>query len=311
PAIREMLAAIEQVGATDATVLISGETGSGKELVARAVHEVSPRGQGPVVAVNCAALAEGLLASERFGQGRGAFTGAVRDRAGLFETADGGTLFLDEVGDMSLRLQQRLLRVLQEREATRVGDTRPRAVDTRIVAATHRDLKAETEAGRFREDLYYRLAVFPIPVPPLRDRAGDIPLLAQHFLERLMARSESATGYTVSGSAMKVLRESPWPGNVRQLFSAVESAAIRSRTGEIGVEHLPAELREGDGDAAGRYRAPSDASDERAQIIAALRAAKGVRARAARALGMSRTTLWRRMTELGLIGDETTADGEP
>ena len=308
PAMAEMLGAIRQVAGTEATVLIHGETGTGKELAARAVHRLSERSEGPFVPVNCAGLAEGLLESELFGHVRGAFTGAVRDRSGLFSAADGGTLFLDEVGDMSRHLQKRLLRVLQEREAAPVGSTRPRPVDVRIVAATHRDLRAEMEGGRFREDLYYRLAVFPIHVPPLRDRAGDIPLLARHLLERIADRSASGRVQSLSGAAMRALREHPWPGNIRELFAALESAAIRAGASDIGVQHLPPEVRNAR-TASARYRAP-EPDDERAEIIAALDAARGVRADAARALGMSRTTLWRRMSALGLLGEADEAAPE-
>ncbi|MDX1578916.1 MAG: sigma-54 dependent transcriptional regulator, partial [Gemmatimonadota bacterium] len=300
PAMVEMLESIHQVAETEATVLITGETGTGKELVARAIHELSTRRTGPFVPVNCAALAEGLLESELFGHVRGAFTGAERDREGLFEAAHGGTALLDEVGDMSLRLQKRLLRTLQEGEAKPVGASRAKVLDVRILAATHRDLRSEMEAGRFREDLYYRLAVFPVRVPPLRDRREDIPLLVRHALDRLADRSARPVPDAVAPAAMRALREHDWPGNVRQLFGAVESAAIRAGEGEIRLEHLPPEIRHEEEDGRARYRAPSEPTDERAQILAALDSAGGVRTRAAELLGMSRTTLWRRMKALGI-----------
>jgi len=306
-AIAEVLEMVAQVAETEATVLVSGETGTGKELVARAVHELSPRRSGPFVPVNCAALAEGLLESELFGHVRGAFTGADRDREGLFSAADGGTLLLDEVGDMSLRLQKRLLRVLQEGEATPVGSSRPQRVDVRVVAATHRDLKTEMEAGRFRDDLYYRLAVFPIRLPPLRERGGDIPLLVRHLLDRLADRSSAPVPTALAARAMKALRAHSWPGNVRELFAAVESAAIRARGGEIRVEHLPPELRGEASSAPARYRAPTKIDDERAEIVAALATSDGARADAATLLGMSRTTLWRRMKALGLEEEGSSA----
>ncbi|MDH3733843.1 MAG: sigma-54 dependent transcriptional regulator [Gemmatimonadota bacterium] len=298
--VAEMLAQIRQVAPSDATVLLIGETGTGKELAARAVHELSGRSHGPFVPVNCAALAEGLLESELFGHVEGAFTGAMRDKVGLFETADGGTLLLDEVGDMSLRLQKRLLRALQEHEVTPVGATRPRRVDVRVIAATHRDLRAEMETGRFREDLYYRLSVFPIRLPPLRDRAGDVPLLTRHMLSRLSERSTGPVPSALSRSAMRTLREHAWPGNVRELLSVIESAAIRAGGGTIGLEHLPVELRSLHRQL-DRYRATGDPESEGAEILSALEAARGVRGHAASLLGMSRTTLWRRMRDLGLL----------
>jgi DNA-binding NtrC family response regulator len=299
-ALDDVIGAIQQVAGSDATVLVTGETGTGKELVARAIHEVSARSMGPFVPVNCAALAEGLLESELFGHVRGAFTGAVHDKEGLFTAADGGTIFLDEVGDMSLRLQQRLLRVLQEREAAPVGSTRTRPVDVRVVAATHRDLAEETRQGRFREDLYYRLDVFRIRVPPLRERRGDIPLLVRHALDRLEERSQGSVPRSLSRAAIRRLSAYAWPGNVRELLSAVQSAAIRAGDREIGVEHLPGVVRGAGEPRADRYRPPSLPADERSAILQALRATDGHRARTAEMLGMSRTTLWRRIRELGI-----------
>src|SRR5215212_8201120 len=221
PKMREAIASIRRVAAGDTTVLITGETGTGKELAARAVHDLSPRQRAPFIAVNCGALADGVLESELFGHVRGAFTGAVRDRVGVFEAANAGTIFLDEIGEMSVTLQQRLLRVLQEREVTRVGATRAAKVDVRVVAATHRDLGTLVEQGRFREDLYYRLAVFPIALPPLRDRRADIPLLVEHALTILRTRREGAERLACSPLAMRLLRAYDWPGNVRQLFSVL------------------------------------------------------------------------------------------
>ncbi|MEZ4423609.1 MAG: sigma-54 dependent transcriptional regulator [Gemmatimonadota bacterium] len=303
----DVLRQIEQVGPTDATVLVTGETGTGKELVAHAVHRASRRSVGPFVAVNCAALAEGVLESELFGHVRGSFTGAVKDKVGLVQAADGGTLFLDEIGDISPGLQQRLLRVLQEREVTRVGDVRATRVDVRIVAATRRDLRSEMEAGRFRDDLFYRLNVFRIALPPLRERQEDIPLLAEHRLLRLAdisGRGRDAGDPPLSPLAMRMLRAYPWPGNVRELFSAIESAWIRAGAGRIEGQHLPEEVRAAAGGLQGleRYRAPDDGADERDVIRRALEDADGVRARAAERLGMGRTTLWRKMKELGLDG---------
>jgi two-component system response regulator HydG len=305
-AMRDVYDAVRRVAPSDATVLVTGETGTGKELVARAIHDCSARSLGPFLAVNCAALADGVLESELFGHVRGAFTGAVGDREGLFRAAEGGTILLDEVGDMSLRLQQRLLRVLQEREVTPVGASRPVSVDVRVIAASRRDLRSEAEAGRFRDDLFYRLAVFPIELPPLRDRHGDVPLLVEAALERLRGRSLVPTPESCTPSAMRLLRAWKWPGNVRELLGVLESAAIRSGGEPIGVEHLAPEIRGaaapaiGDGLEEHRYQAPDDRAEERAAIRSALEAADRHRERAARMLGMSRTTLWRKMREYGI-----------
>ncbi len=308
PAMVAVFEAMSQVAPTETTVLISGETGTGKELVARALHDASLRAQGPFVPVNCAALAGGILESELFGHVRGAFTGAVQAKRGLFSAADRGTVFLDEVGDMSLRLQQRLLRVLQEREVTPLGGVRAEPVNVRVVAATHRHLKEEVAAGRFRADLYYRLNVFRIELPPLRERREDIPLLVEVALQRLQERSSNEVPLSVSPLAFRLLQQHEWPGNVRELLSAVESAAIRVQGNRIAVQHLPAELRVDEAQAEmgssagreGRYRSPVEPEDERAVIEAALEESAGVRAEAAELLGMSRTTLWRKMKTYGL-----------
>jgi len=276
-------------------VLVTGETGTGKELVARAIHDSSARRRGPFQAVNCASLAEGLLETELFGHVRGSFTGAVGDKQGLFEAAHGGTLFLDEIGDISLNLQQRLLRVLQEREVRRVGSVRATPVDVRVVAATRRDLRREVAEERFREDLFYRLNVFPITLPPLRERAADIPLL----VEAAMAGARrTRPRLACSPLAMRTLRAHSWPGNVRELMAALESAAIRADGDRIEAQHLPLEVRAPlEHDAAGgdRYRVHDAHGDERSTILAALEEAGGSRARAAEILGMGRTTLWRKM----------------
>ncbi|HSL69486.1 MAG TPA: sigma-54 dependent transcriptional regulator [Longimicrobiales bacterium] len=299
-AMRAVFDAVRRVAPTDTTVLVTGETGTGKELVARGVHDHSARRHGSFLAVNCAALAEGLLESELFGHVRGAFTGAVSDKSGLFEAANGGTLFLDEIGDMSLGLQQRLLRVLQEREVRRVGAVRSTNVDVRIVAATRRDLRQLVAEGRFREDLFYRLNVFTIALPPLRDRTADIPLLVESALGRLRGKRRRLT---CSPLALRMLRAYAWPGNVRELLAALESAAIRADGERIDAQHLPPEVRaaseahSGNGD---RYRAGHAADDERGAIMAALEQAAGSRARAAEILGMSRTTLWRKMRSYGI-----------
>ena len=312
-AMREVFDSIRQVADTDTTVLVTGETGTGKELVARALHNHSARAGESFVPVNCSALAEGILESELFGHRRGAFTGAHTDREGLFRAADGGTLFLDEVGDMSLRLQQRLLRVLQEREIVPVGDSSAVRVDVRVIAATHRDLAEEVEADRFRADLLYRLDVFRIHLPPLRERVSDIPLLVEEALTRLRRRSRTPVPTGCSPLAMRLLRSYAWPGNVRQLFGVVESAAIRAGEDRIEANHLPDDVRRPRADGAarpergapeegggGRYHAPESAEDERRAIRAALERSDGVRTEAARLLGMSRTTLWRKLKEYGM-----------
>jgi DNA-binding NtrC family response regulator len=305
PAMRAVYEAVRQVAPTDATVLIQGETGTGKELVARAIHDASRRTSGPLIPVNCASLAEGILESELFGHVKGAFTHAVESRRGLFEAAEGGTIFLDEVGDMSLNLQQRLLRVLQEREVTPVGATRPVKVDVRVIAATNRDLREEAAAGRFREDLFYRLNVFRLDLPPLRDRRQDIPLLVEAALERLGSRWSGPVPQECSPFALRLLRSHDWPGNVRELFAVVESAAIRAGSGRLEAQHLPAEIRErgavhGRGLSESRYQGPAAGEDEREAVMAALRQAGGIKSRAAELLGMSRTTLWRKIREYGL-----------
>lgn len=301
-AIRSVLEVVERVAPTDATVLVIGETGTGKELVARAIHEQSDRADGPFVAVNCAALAEGLLESELFGHRRGAFTGAVRDRTGLFEAASGGTILLDEIGDVSPAMQHRLLRVLQERELTPVGAVKPIPVDVRVVAATNKDLRAEMEAGRFRDDLYYRLNVVRIEVPPLRTRRQDIPLIAEAFYDKVERRPHSGC----SPLAMRLLQAHAWPGNVRELLAALESAHIQAGNRRIEAQHLPADVRgaeDQEREPHERYRRTQPVGHEKSDIEEALAAAGGVRSVAAERLGMSRTTLWRKMKEYGLVDE--------
>ena len=238
PALKKVLAQIEMVAPTNASVLILGESGTGKELVARAIHERSPRKGAALVRVNCASVPRELFESEFFGHVRGAFTGAVKDRVGRFELAHGGTLFLDEIGEVPLELQSKLLRVLQEGQFEKVGEDRTRTVDVRIVAATNRDLEAEVKASRFRQDLYYRLSVFPIELPPLRDRAEDIPTLARQFLQQ-SARKLGVTTPHLTPAQVKELQSYDWPGNVRELQNVIERAAIRSRNGQLDVGLRP------------------------------------------------------------------------
>jgi len=236
PAIQKLLQQIETVAPTDATVLVEGESGTGKELIASAIHEQSSRRNRPLVRVNCASIPRELFESEFFGHTAGAFTGATRDRAGRFQVADKGTLFLDEVGEIPVELQGKLLRVLQEGQFSRVGEDTERKVDVRIVAATNRDLEQEVEAGRFRQDLYYRLTVFPVQVPPLRERRGDIPLLVDHFLPLATRGGRLGRRVRPSKSQLEALQRYDWPGNVRELQNVIERAVIGSRGGKLALE---------------------------------------------------------------------------
>jgi len=302
---------IEQIADTDATVTIEGESGTGKELVARAIHFSSGRAKNPFVLVNCSALVETLLESELFGHVSGAFTGAIRDKIGRFEAADGGTVFLDEIGDVSPAVQVKLLRVIQEREFERVGESAPRSADVRIITATNRSLKRLMEQGAFREDLYYRLRVVPIHLPPLRERREDIPLLVSAFVERFH-RDMAKPITRVSDAALAKLMDYHWPGNVRELENAIEHAFVRCSGQEIQEEHLPVELRLGPAaDTAAQTPVPPEQAapartlrpaeqDERAIIRAALDASGGSKSQAANRLGIGRTTLWRRMKELDI-----------
>jgi DNA-binding NtrC family response regulator len=305
PALLRVLDLVRRAARSDATVLVTGESGTGKELIARAVHVQSDRVGGPFVAVNCKALAAGVLESELFGHERGAFTGAERARAGLFERAAGGTLFLDEIGETAPEFQAKLLRVLQDKRVTRVGGGEERALDFRVVAATNRDLKAEVEAGRFREDLYFRLAVIPIHLPPLRERREDVLALARHFFVRAAAeRRPPLEGWTPEVEA--ALHRHDWPGNARELENAIERGVALARGPRIELADL---LLDAEPPAAGAAAAGDDAPlaawlDARAaeRIREVLAASGGSRAEAARRLGVDRTTLWRWMQRLGIEG---------
>jgi len=291
--MKEIVDRIRDVAPYNSTVLILGESGTGKELVARALHAESPRSSGPFVAVNCSAYSENLLESELFGHVRGSFTGADRDRRGRFESADGGTVFLDEIGDISSKIQVKLLRVLQEREIERVGENTTRPVDLRVIAATNRDLRRAVAEGRFREDLYYRLNVFTLQLPPLRQRVEDVTALAKYFLERIAEE----TGKQVRGFSEEVLRlfaSHTWPGNVRELENVVESSLVRARGPIVQAVDLPAGFRGGG--------LPELEPEDR--IRAALHRTAGCVTRAARLLGVHRTTLWRQMREQGLRREE-------
>ncbi len=313
-AMQRIFRLIELLRDNDATVLVTGESGTGKELIARALHTRSHRAAGPFVAVNCGALPLNLLESELFGHVRGAFTGAVRDRPGRFELARSGTIFLDEVGDMPLPLQVKLLRVLQERTFERVGESRPRVADVRIVAATHVDLLQAVAEGRFRDDLYYRLRVVPIEVPPLRERKEDLELLVGHLLRRIGRRRGRAL--RLAPSTMRALLSHRWPGNVRELENVLEYATAVCEGQTVHLDDLPPEVRRPSRDRHGvahpaTHRSEAEREDgflldeeeriERERILLALRQTGWRRARAAERLGISRTTLWRKMKTYRLI----------
>jgi two-component system response regulator HydG len=298
--IQELLDRVSRVAPTDATVLISGESGTGKELVARALHVASRRGDRPFVPVNCAAITETLLESELFGHAKGSFTGATRARRGLFEEANGGTLFIDEIGETAPGFQAKLLRALQEGEIRRVGESTPVQVDVRVVAATNQDLRRAIGERRFREDLYYRLAVVPIRIPPLRERREDVPLLAAHFLERAARRTGASK--TLARDAVARLVEHGWPGNVRELENVIEHAAALAPGTEIRAQDLQIEAHAAPASAGSRTLAAAVEEAERAAIEAAVIRAGGDLGRVARELGVSATTLWRKMKRLGLEG---------
>jgi Nif-specific regulatory protein len=287
-AMRELFQLMDRVSGTDATVLVSGESGTGKELVARALHERSPRADKPIVAVNCAALPESVIESELFGHEKGAFTGAAGQRLGRFELADKGTLFLDEIGDLGPAVQAKLLRVLQEGEFQRVGGTATIRVDVRVIAATNRDLEREIGEGRFREDLYWRLNVFPIRVPPLRERRSDIVLLADHFAESL-ARRHGKSILRISSPAIDLLMTYHWPGNVRELENCIERAVILSQDSVIHAYHLPPSLQSAESTGTGPATTLDGAMArlERELVIEALKLERGKAVAAARRLGIT------------------------
>ncbi len=307
PVMIELYKEIARVAPSRSTVLLMGESGTGKELVARSIHRHSPRHNHPFIPVNCGALTETLLEAELFGHMRGSFTGATADRKGLWEEAEGGTLFLDEIGETSPAMQVKLLRALQEREVRRVGSSRTVHVDARVVAATNRDLEKEVAAAHFREDLYYRLSVVTLRVPPLKERRSDIPLLAETFL-RAASDNAGRGRLRFSEETLKTLTVYNWPGNVRELESAVEYAALRARGAEIATEDLPAKLQSTEvRQAASRTHLTALYDDlptldelERRYVIQVLEAAAGNRTRAAEILGIDRRTLYRMAERFGL-----------
>ena len=308
-AYKEMLEEIHQVAPYKTNVLITGESGTGKELVARTVHDMSPRAAGAWVAINCSAIPHDLMESELFGYVKGAFTGAASNRSGRLEQAQGGTLFLDEIGDLDLGLQAKLLRVLQEREFSPLGSDQVRAIDVRVIAATNRNLKELVRLGKFRDDLFYRLDVYSIVVPPLRQRIDDVPLLATGFLLEIAAETDK----TVSGftpAAMDVLRRYAWPGNIRELRNAVERALLSCKGAEIDQADLPYAIRPDTNDVSTNAHYVERMDDqnldiwleevERRAILQALEICNGVQVQAAKRLGISERSLWHRIKKLNI-----------
>jgi transcriptional regulator with PAS, ATPase and Fis domain len=330
PAMQKVYRLTRQVARSHASVLLLGETGTGKELIAKAVHQLSPRGSGPFVRVNCGALSESLLESELFGHVRGSFTGAIANRTGRFEAAHTGTIFLDEINSTTPKLQVKLLRVLQEREFERVGDTQTIRVDTRVIAASNRDLTIEVESERFREDLYYRLNVVPIPLPPLRDRPEDIPELVGHFLNIYNEENDRYVAH-IHPQALEALQSYHWPGNVRELQNYVERSVVMATGDELTADLLPEALLSGARPRSNRNR-PADLETltyelvqqglataspqednlhakivnrvERELIVQVMASCESVQTKAAVKLGINRNTLHKKLKEYGLDGEE-------
>ena len=297
-AMKKVFSLVERISASDSTVLILGESGTGKELVATALHYQSNRKGKPLIKVNCAALPEGLIESELFGHERGAFTGAVRRKPGRFELANGGTIFLDEIGDVPLSTQSKILRVIQERQFERIGGTATLTVDVRILAATNRNLEEDVRAGRFREDLYYRLNVIPLLLPPLRERREDIPGLIEFFMDKY--RKKLSKNVRLSGETVEALLAYDYPGNVRELENAIERCVTLSGSNVIGKEELPdtVAIRQ---QAAGSLLLSDVAADaEKNHILEVLKTTRGGKTSAAKILGISRKTLWEKMNAYGI-----------
>lgn len=300
-ALQEVWRLIERAGPTDKAILIQGESGTGKELVARALHRRSARAAQPMIAINCAALPETLLESELFGHEKGAFTGAVAAKSGFFEVADGGTLFIDEIGEMPGSLQAKLLRVLEDGSMRRIGSVKERRVDVRLLAATNRNMLEEVNAGRFREDLYYRINVMALNLPPLRDRTDDIPLLIQHFL---------GPDWRIEPEALQAIERYRWPGNVRQLINAIERAKILADDRLILIDDLPPEVSAASDAGASSPASDAPISDEladlqKAHVLEILKRERGNKARAARALGVNRRSLYRMLEKYGIRTGES------
>jgi transcriptional regulator with GAF, ATPase, and Fis domain len=300
PKMLDILARIQQVAPTTAFVLLQGESGTGKTQLARQLHKISQRAGQPFIEVNCAAIPESLIESELFGHIKGAFTGAVHERPGRFQAAHKGTLFLDEISELPLNLQAKLLKVLQDQQFEMVGSDKSIQVDVRIVSASNRNLRDAVDNGDFRADLYYRLAVIPLNVPPLRERPGDIPLLIKHFCEQLAVRGYPSD-IQCNSQAMRMMMDYPWPGNVRELANAVEHGIVCAENRVVTPESLPQDVRSYSSDSVSPPAPLDNEEAERRQaILDALEQARGSRAVAATLLGIDRTTLWRHMQKLGL-----------
>jgi len=295
--IQQAVDSARKVAATDAAVILTGETGTGKEVFAQAIHQGSERGRGPFVAINCSAFGRDLLENEMFGHRAGAFTGALKDSKGLFEEANNGTIFLDEIGEMPLDLQAKLLRVLETGEFLKVGDTRPTRVNVRLIAATNRDLVAEVQAGHFREDLFYRISVFQIALPALRERVADIGELATHFLKAFSDRTNKKI-VSMSKAYLDALKQHPWKGNIRELKNVIERSVILSSAAQLEVDTLPPEFERPDVSGSGRLLSAFDlASAEKLHILKVLNYANGNKTEAARLLNIALTTLYRKLDE--------------
>lgn len=304
PHMLELLSRLQQIAPSEASILLQGESGTGKTQLARMAHRISKRAHMPFVEVNCAAIPESLIESELFGHVKGAFTGASQDRTGRFQSAHNGTLFLDEITEMPFHLQAKLLRAVQDQEFEMVGSDETIKVDVRIISASNRNLKDMVNNDEFRSDLFYRLAVIPLTIPSLRNRPGDIPVLVDHFCQRLSLRGYNTSNLSCSAEAMKLMMDYPWPGNVRELENAVEHGVICSIGDEVGVKSLPQDIR--DYDSAGFVEKQNVTPERRegdklrSNIIIALEQCHGNKAKAAQLLGIDRSTLWRRMQKLNI-----------